>query len=885
MRTRASIRRETRSVDHSLHARRRVLTASRRHVLVLLIASVMVGSGLPTSGFAQSSAPGGFIEPATSTQVRAPVKPTLPARGPFTFPAPYGTTGVRITNASDCTGGTDCLDYVGYSYWRNMNSHVGSDSILIFLTLDRNRGGGGPTLFSYNKLTDEITKVGPLFDSANPLSWATGEGWYWSGKQASTLYVVSGAALYRYDVNTKQLDRVFDATAQFGSNRAIWQTHSSDDDAVHSATLRDSTTWEMLGCLVYSESTKQFSYFPKTGAFDECQVDKSGRWLLIKEQVDGAYGEDNVIVNLQTGVQTRFLDQAGAAGHSDNGYGYMVAADNWNALPGAVRVWRFDQPFPATEPGPPPQGVLVYRTTDWSADIGHLSHANAQPGVALDQQYVCGGNASRNRLPRNNEVLCFRLDGSLQVLIVAPVMTNLDATGGGNDYAKLPKGNLDVTGQYFIWTSNAGTSRLDAFLVKVPVQVLGVSPGGGGGDTTAPTVSITAPGAGSTVSGSVTVSASATDNVGVAGVQFKLDGTNLGPELTAAPFSMSWNTTTSGDGTHSLVAVARDVAGNRMTSAAVLVTISNDNPAGSPVGVVWTNVVNATADGSSLRKTGGCDGCDDAGATSQQQITSGDGYLTFTVSDPAPVRFVGLGQGSPSTNAGIMFAIRLQAGVAEVRESGRYRADTRVAAGDVFSVVIESGVVKYYKNTAVFYTSATTPTYPLTAVARLLNSSSTVTSAMISGGPSPDVHLALDVNKQSFRAGESIRIALTEANSGSPTVVDAYFGILLPPAAGPMVGCTGGDAVALFTDSFTRTIFTCLSSPAAFRPLWPNMLIPAAAPETNDPNFFGFVWPANIPEGTYTIFMAFLRRGALASANVDKGTFTAVAATSVTFGP
>jgi hypothetical protein len=383
----------------------------------------------------------------------------------------------------------------------------------------------------------------------------------------------------------------------------------------------------------------------------------------------------------------------------------------------------------------------------------------------------------------------------------------------------------------------------------------------------------------------VTVSASASDNVGVAGVQFKLDGTNLGPEVAAPPFSVAWNTRTSGDGIHSLVAVARDAAGNRTTSVAVSVTITNDDPAGSPVGVVWTNLVNATADGSSLRKTGGCDGCDDGGATSQQQITSGDGYLAFTVSDPAPLRFVGLSPGTPSANAGIRFAIRLQAGVAEIRESGRYRADTRAAAGDVFSVVVESGVVKYYKNATVFYTSATSPTYPLTAVARLLNSSSTVTSAVIRGGPSPDVHVALDVNKQSFRAGESIGIALTEANRGAPTVVDAYFGILLPAAAGPMVGCTEGDAVALFTDSFTKTIFTCLSSPAAFRPLWPNMLIPAAAPETNDPNFFAFVWPANIPEGTYTIFMAFLPPGALTSAGVDESTFIAVATTSVTFGP
>src|SRR3989441_8215142 len=57
-------------------------------------------------------------------------------------------------------------------------------------------------------------------------------------------------------------------------------------------------------------------------------------------------------------------------------------------------------------------------------------------------------------------------------------------------------------------------------------------------DTTPPTVSITAPAAGATVAGTVTVSSSATDNVGVVGVQFKLDGANLGAEVTAAPYSL-----------------------------------------------------------------------------------------------------------------------------------------------------------------------------------------------------------------------------------------------------------------------------------------------------------------------------------------------------------
>ena len=89
---------------------------------------------------------------------------------------------------------------------------------------------------------------------------------------------------------------------------------------------------------------------------------------------------------------------------------------------------------------------------------------------------------------------------------------------------------------------------------------------------------MTAPAAGATVAGTITVSASATDNVGVVGVQFKLDGANLGAEVTAAPYSISWNTTLVASGSPSLTAVARDAAGNTATSTAVAVTVDNAAP-------------------------------------------------------------------------------------------------------------------------------------------------------------------------------------------------------------------------------------------------------------------------------------------------------------------
>lgn len=94
-------------------------------------------------------------------------------------------------------------------------------------------------------------------------------------------------------------------------------------------------------------------------------------------------------------------------------------------------------------------------------------------------------------------------------------------------------------------------------------------------DVTVPSVSITAPAAGATVSGTISVTGSATDNVGVTSVQFKLDGSNLGTADSSAPYSVSWNTTGATNGSHTITAVARDAAGNQTTSAAVSVTVSN----------------------------------------------------------------------------------------------------------------------------------------------------------------------------------------------------------------------------------------------------------------------------------------------------------------------
>ena len=152
----------------------------------------------------------------------------------------------------------------------------------------------------------------------------------------------------------------------------------------------------------------------------------------------------------------------------------------------------------------------------------------------------------------------------------------------------------------------------------------------------------------------------------------------------------------------------------------------------APVDVVWAQLVNATASGGTITKSGGQPWADDAGGVSAQSIGDGDGWLEVTVADTAAFRFVGLAQPHTGTSDGaIDFAFRLQGGRADVYEDGLWRADNTVVAGDSLRVAVQSGIVTYSKNGNVVYTSAATPAYPLLATASLVDAGAAVTGARL----------------------------------------------------------------------------------------------------------------------------------------------------------
>jgi hypothetical protein len=210
---------------------------------------------------------------------------------------------------------------------------------------------------------------------------------------------------------------------------------------------------------------KHLAFFSKIGIYEECQVDKSGHWLMSLEDLDGRYGPDMRVFDLANESEiARIYSQDGAVSRADMGFGYVVGASGAAELPNATVLWYFGSTVT--------KGPVVHCNVNWNLSaLHHLSHANAKADLPPGSQFACGSDADRISGVQN-EITCVRLDGSAEQLIVAPVLTNLDAPGGQVEYRKAPHGHLDVTGQYFIWTTNLSGARLDALLVKVPSQRL-----------------------------------------------------------------------------------------------------------------------------------------------------------------------------------------------------------------------------------------------------------------------------------------------------------------------------------------------------------------------------------------------------------------------------
>ncbi|GMV30954.1 MAG: hypothetical protein AMXMBFR59_30790 [Rhodanobacteraceae bacterium] len=142
-------------------------------------------------------------------------------------------------------------------------------------------------------------------------------------------------------------------------------------------------------------------------------------------------------------------------------------------------------------------------------------------------------------------------NGTVTQLAATASVTLTPAAGAHFYYAKVTQDDGKILWSAPIWVTQAS----------------------GGGDTTPPTVSASVSG----TSGTISLNASASDNVGVSRVDFLVDGVLKGSD-TSSPYAVSLDSTTLSNGSHGLVARAFDAAGNSRDSTAVSFTVSNTAP-------------------------------------------------------------------------------------------------------------------------------------------------------------------------------------------------------------------------------------------------------------------------------------------------------------------
>jgi hypothetical protein len=254
-----------------------------------------------------------------------------------------------------------------------------------------------------------------------------------------------------------------------------------------------------------------------------------------------------------------------------------------NVQPGTSEIWRAFASAPlsnvtvtATMAGSVPAGsitVVSFTGADVSGSNG--SHATGATGSGNS-----GGGApvASLKTTRNNSLVLGVgndfTDAIARTLGTGQTMLHQFLSPTGDTYwVQRQSSPIPVNGTTVSINDTAPSG--DQFNLAI-VELLAP----GTSSSTPPTVSMIAPALNATVTGRATVAANATDQTAVAGVQFLLDGNNLGSEVLAAPWSITWDTTSVAAGAHTLSAIARNSSGQTTTATAITVTVDNSgNPA------------------------------------------------------------------------------------------------------------------------------------------------------------------------------------------------------------------------------------------------------------------------------------------------------------------
>lgn len=377
---------------------------------------------------------------ADRTVFREPRLPDLPQAGGVLVDPTFGTQIMRVTDQAD---GKSCNN--AYSYWPSFNC----DSSRFFIWC-----GEEPVLHRFDAETFKILGKQRLFASKPPSgSVPRWEDAIWSGSKPDVLFCHEGMNLWYYNVGTKAYMLVKDFGGELPPGH-LKQVSKSLDDNVFAFSLQN-PRWEVVGFFVWRRDKDRILLKQDArDGLDEVQLDKTGRYLVIKTGKQGRGIVEIRVVDLQTGAMEDLTDDSPdfAPGHSDNGRETIVGADNWN---NRITFRKLSSPHQVRS--------VLDLGSDWSQHY-HISMLADDERWALVSFYV--GNTLPSSGIFRNEILLVATDGSQRVRRLAHHRTVF------KEYWDSPRANISRDGRLVVFTSNwGGRSRRDVFIARVPEQV------------------------------------------------------------------------------------------------------------------------------------------------------------------------------------------------------------------------------------------------------------------------------------------------------------------------------------------------------------------------------------------------------------------------------
>ena len=408
-------------------------------------------------------------DPPDSTKV-----PPLPLAGHSFFDEVFGTEILRVTDESDGQ-----VIGVSYSYWPTFNA---DNTRMLVQMLD---GTGRLCAFDAQAFrSGPRESIAPLPDGTplNP------EGAIWSATDPDKFFAPHGAALYSYDAATGEWTEIpLPGGCWPVADERLYQMSKSEDDNIFAFTRRDAATEDSVGYLVFRRDPPAILLNALAPRLDEVQIDKTGRFLLVKDDVPGPEAGD-VTVRVIDLEARRVEDLVSgppdyAPGHSDNGRGTVVGLEGYG---NRLMIRELADPHK-------PKSLLEFGD-DWS-QAGHVSMRADDEGWAMLSMYFVKpiGNTPPSGVFRDELMLvatdtsgrvrrfahhrsifsCKQLVGRACDEWRSPADDGIECTKCQSQTQ--PRANISRDGRFVAFSSSWGTffwpgesGRLDLFVAKLP---------------------------------------------------------------------------------------------------------------------------------------------------------------------------------------------------------------------------------------------------------------------------------------------------------------------------------------------------------------------------------------------------------------------------------